>query len=123
MSKNIIASFNTETPEGKIKVFNAMNGSAISLKNVGSSEILEIVDVLQYNDTVDSYGSDQEATITVLFDANGTAYAGVSDTVAQAAKNLIPMLSDGGGFESINIAIVKQKSGRGQEFINLRAVL
>lgn len=122
MATNITASFDTETPEGKIKVFNAMNGASVSLKNVGPGEIIEVVDVLQYNDKVDSYGADQEATITVLFTIDGTAFAGVSDTVAQAAKNLLPMLGDG-GFESIKIAVVKQKSGRGQEFINLRAVL
>lgn len=123
MANNVQASFNTETSEGKIKVFNAMNGASVSLKNVAAGEIIEVVDVLQYNDTVDSYGTDQEATITVLFTADGQAYAGVSDTVAQSAKNLLPLLADGGGFDSIKIAIIKQKSGRGQEFINLRAVV
>ena len=122
MATNIIATFPIETADGKLKVFNAMNGAAVSLKTIPAGEIIEVNGVLQYTDVVDSYGKDQEATITVLFTTDGQAYAGVSDTVAQAAKNLIPLLVDG-GFESINIAVVKQTSRSGQEFLNLRAVI
>jgi hypothetical protein len=116
------ATFDVTSKEGQFKVFNAQSGSSVSLKNMENGEIIEVVDVLQYGETINSYGSNQEATVTVLFDAEGITYAGVSDTVAKSGEKLIDLMA-GTGVESVKVSIIKQKSGRGQEFLNLRAVL
>ena len=116
------ASFDTNTTEGQFKAFNAQNGASVSLKTLADGEIIEINGLLQYEDTVDSYGKEQDVTITVLFGTDGNTYAGVSDTVAKAGEKLIDLLV-ATGLEKINIAIIKAKSGKGNEFLNLRAVM
>lgn len=116
------ASFDVSTKEGKLKVFNAQNGASISLKNLGDGETININGVLQYNDTVDSYGKPQEVTITVLFGTDGNTYAGVSDTVAKAGDKLIDLLDDL-QLESIDVAVIKQTSKGGNEFLNLRVAM
>lgn len=122
MAEIIGSTFDTSTTEGKVRVFNAQNGSSISLKSMENGEIIPVTAVLQYRDVVDSYGKPQEVTITVLFAEDGAAYAGVSDTVAGAGEKLIDLFADT-GLETINVAVVKQVSGKGNEFLNLRVAL
>lgn len=116
------ASFDVTTTEGQFKVFNAKSGASVSLKKLEDGELIEINGILQYTDTVDSYGAPTEATITVLFGVDGCTYAGVSDTVAKAGENLIDLMA-ATGMQTVKIAIIKQKSGKGNEFLNLRAVM
>ena len=115
------ASFDIATVEGQMKVFNAQNGASVSLKNLENGVVINAVGVLQYEEKIDSYGSDQDATVTVIFSADGESYAGVSDTVAKAGSKLIDFLQMT-GLESFNVKIVKAKSSRGQEFLNLQLV-
>lgn len=119
---NVRASFDTTTMEGEIKAFNAQNGSSVSLKNLENGEVIECNGVMQYDEMVSSYGQSQESTITVLFGTDGNSYAGVSDTVAKAGEKLIDLVAKL-KLEKFNVAIIKQKSGKGQEFLNIRLVM
>lgn len=119
MEKAIKASFDVTTVEGKMKVFNAQNGASVSLKTLEAGTKIDVVGVLQYQETVDTYGNEQQATVTTLFAEDGTAYAGVSDTVAKAGAKLIDFLADT-GLVSVPIKVVKGKSNGGREFLNLQ---
>lgn len=118
---NVKASFDVTTVEGQMKVFNAQNGASVSLKTLENGTVIEAVGVMQYSDKVDTYGAEQDAVITTIFAADGTSYAGVSDTVAKAGEKLIDFLN-ATGLESFNLKVVKQKSGKGNEFLNLQLV-
>jgi hypothetical protein len=115
------ASFDITTVDGQMKVFNAQNGASVSLKNLEGGTVIEAVGVLQYEETIDSYGTNQESTVTVIFGADGESYAGVSDTVGKAGSKLIDFLQ-ATKLESFKVKIVKAKSSRGQEFLNLQLV-
>lgn len=118
---NVIASFDVSSTEGKIKVFNAQNGSSVSMKNLEDGTVIKVTGVLQYTDKFDTYGREQEGTITVLFSEDGNSYAAVSETVAKAGEKLMDFLSDT-GLESVNVKLVKQLSNQGKEFLNLQLV-
>jgi hypothetical protein len=117
----IKASFDVTTLEGQMKVFNAQNGASQSLKNLESGIVIPAVGVLQYEETIDSYGKEQSAVVTVIFAEDGTSYAGVSDTVAKAGEKLIGFIQ-ATKVASFNVKIVKAKSGKGNEFLNLQLV-
>lgn len=115
------ASFDVSTVEGQMKVFNAQNGASISLKTLEDGHQIVLVGVLQHGETVDTYGKEQEATVTTLFADDGKAYAGVSDTVAKAGAKLIDFLG-ATKLTKITVRIVKAKSSKGNEFLNLQIV-
>ena len=115
------ASFDTTTLEGKMKVFNAQNGASISLKTLENGTVIEAVGAMQYSELVDTYGNEQEAIITTIFGADGTSYAGVSDTVAKAGEKLIEFV-EATGVEEFKVMVVKQQSAKGNEFLNLQLV-
>lgn len=118
---NIKASFDVNTQAGQIKVFNAQSGASVSLKKVPADFVIEAEGIMQYNEIVDSYGKPQECTITVIFGQDGTAYAGVSDTVAAAGSKLIDLV-DRLKLETFNVRVIKQTSEKGNEFLNIALV-
>lgn len=115
------ASFDITTVAGQMKVFNAQNGASVSLKTLDNGTVIPAVGVMQYEETIDSYGSNQNAIVTVIFAEDGTSYAGVSDTVAKAGDKLIAFLG-ATGLEQFNVKVLKQKSGKGNEFLNIQLV-
>lgn len=118
---NVKASFDITTVEGQMKVFNAQNGASVSLKNLDNGIVIPAVGVMQYDELIESYGKEQNATVTVIFAEDGTSYAGVSDTVAKAGDKLIAFLM-ATGLERFNVKVLKQKSGKGNEFLNIQLV-
>lgn len=118
---NVKASFDITTVEGQMKVFNAQNGASISLKNLDNGTVIPAVGAMQYAEKIESYGKEQDAIVTVIFCEDGTSYAGVSDTVAKAGDKLIDFLSVT-GLTQFNVKVIKQKSGKGNEFINIQLV-
>lgn len=121
MAEQIRASFDLTTVEGQMKAFNAQNGASISLKTLENGTVITAVGVMQYEEVIDSYGNDQAAVITVIFAEDGTSYAGVSDTVAKAGEKLISFL-DATGLQQFNVKVVKQKSAKQNEFLNIQLV-
>lgn len=122
MTQTVKASFDITTVEGQMKVFNAKNGASVSLKTLEDGTIIDAVAVMQYSDTTDTYGKEQEVVITTIFGADGQSYAGVSDTVAKAGENLIEFLSMT-GLQSFKVKFIKQKSSKGNEFLNIQLVM
>jgi hypothetical protein len=118
---SVKASFDVSTVEGQMKVFNAQNGASVSLKNLEDGQVIECVGAMQYEEVIDSYGQEQESTVTVLFAKDGSSYAGVSDTVAKAGSKLIDFLA-ATKLPDFKVQIVKQKSGKGNVFINIQLV-
>lgn len=116
------ASFDTNTLEGQMKVFNAQNGASVSLKTLQDGTVIDAVGVMQYQETVDTYGKPQEVTITTIFGNDGISYAGVSDTVAKAGEKLISFLA-ATGLTDFKVKIVKAKSKADNEFLNLQLVM
>ncbi|HBK6409973.1 TPA: hypothetical protein LNC42_002962, partial [Enterococcus faecium] len=49
------STFDTQTPEGMLQVFNATNGASIPLRNA-IGEVLELKDILVYSDEVSGFG-------------------------------------------------------------------
>jgi len=121
MTNTMKASFDLTTVDGQMKAFNAQNGASVSLKNLDNGTVIPAVGVMQYEELIDSYGNEQNATVTVIFAEDGTSYAGVSDTVAKAGDRLIAFLS-ATGLKQFNVKVVKQKSGKGNEFLNIQLV-
>lgn len=117
----IKASFDTTTIEGQMKVFNAQNGASVSLKSLEDATVIKAVGVLQYHETIESYGKEQDAVVTVIFAEDGTSYAGVSDTVAKAGEKLIEFIM-ATGLESFNVKLIKANSSKGNEFLNLQLI-
>jgi len=115
------ASFDLTTMDGQMKAFNAKNGASVSLKTLTDGTVIECNGVMLYQETVDTYGNEQEATVTTLFATDGTSYAGISDTVSKAAQGLIDFV-ESTGLETFNVKITKQKSAKGNEFLNLQLV-
>lgn len=113
------ASFDLNTEEGQMKLFNAQNGASISFKTLENGTTLEIEAVLQYPEKVDTYGNEQESIITTLYATDGTSYAGVSDTISKAGEKLIQYMTQFNK-EKVYVKVVKQKSGKGNEFLNLQ---
>lgn len=122
MKMSIKASFDIQSVEGKMKVFNAQNGASVSLKTLDDGTIIDAVGVLQYPEKVNTYGNEQDAIVTTIFAEDGTAYAGVSDTVAKAGEKLIEFL-EATGMEKFKVKVVKQTSSKGNEFLNLQLVM
>jgi len=122
MKMTIKASFDIQSVEGKMKVFNAQNGASVSLKTLDDGTIIDAVGVLQYPEKVSTYGNEQDAIVTTIFAEDGTAYAGVSDTVAKAGEKLIEFL-EATGMEKFKVKVVKQTSSKGNEFLNLQLVM
>lgn len=118
---NVKASFDITTLEGQMKVFNAQNGASVSLKNLENGTVIPAVGVMQYDEKIESYGKEQEATVTVIFCEDGTSYAGVSDTVAKAGEKLIGFIG-ATNVTKFNVKVLKQKSGKGNEFLNIQLV-
>lgn len=120
------ATFDTSTQEGKVKVFNAMNSTSESLKNVEHGHVIQVTDVLIYRDIVDSYGAETESDVVVLFakdDELGTRlYGSVSKTVSDSADNLIDFISDT-GLEEVGVKPITQQSNNGRDFISLQMVM
>lgn len=121
MTQTVKASFDISTIEGQMKVFNAQNGASISLKSLETNSVIEVSNILQYQQKIDSYGSDQEATVTTLFTTDGNSYAGVSETIAQAGSGLIDFMEIA-KLENYKVKIVKQKSSKGNEFLNMQLI-
>lgn len=116
------ASFDLTTVEGQMKAFNAKSGASVSLKKLDNDTVIEANGVLQYEQEIDSYGQIQTATVTVIFGTDGTSYAGVSDTVAKAGANLIDFLGST-GLETFKVKVLKAKSGKGNEFLNIQIAM
>lgn len=115
------ASFDVNTQEGKMRIFNAQNGASVSLKKLNDGDTIEVNAVLLYEDKIDSYGNEQMSTITTLFATDGTSYAGVSETVSKAGEKLIDLMADL-DLETVTVKLVKQKSASDREFLNLQVV-
>lgn len=117
----IKASFDTQSLEGQMRVFNAQNGASVSLKTLESGTVIEVSGVLQYGEKTDTYGQDQDVIVTTLFGVDGSSYAGVSDTVASAGEKLIEFMKVA-NLEIVKVKIVQQTSSKGNMFLNLQLV-
>lgn len=121
--ENVVAStFDTTTIEGKMKAFNAQNGSATSMKEMEEEQVVTVTDILIHTDEIDQYGKIEQAEITTLYtedDGISTLYASISATVGKSAKALVGLLEE---MESLNVKVVKAQSKQGQTFLNLQLV-
>jgi hypothetical protein len=121
-TQSVRASFDVSTVEGQMRIFNAKSGSSISMKTLGDKYVIDATGILQYETTTDSYGAEQQATVTVIFDKDGTSYAAISDTVAKSGENLIDFMLDT-GLPEVKVQVIKAKSSKGNEFLNLQLVM
>lgn len=119
----IKATFDATTPEGMMRVFNARNGASVSMKNLQDGHEIDAVAVLQYPETTTEYNQEgQTVTVTTIFAEDGTSYSSISDPVAKAASGLIDMF-EALQVEKLKVKVVKGKSSRGQDFLNLQISL
>ena len=114
----IVASFDLETIQGKLKALNAKNGAGASLKDVEDGFSFTVTDVMQYKETVDTYGKQQEAVVSALFATDGLVYSSISETVSNVVSDLVEILKDE-SIDQVTVKVVKRNSKQGQEFINL----
>ena len=114
----IVASFDLETIQGKLKALNAKNGAGASLKDIEDGFSFTVTDVMQYKETVDTYGKQQEAVVSALFATDGLVYSSISETVSNVVSDLVEILKDE-SISEVTVKVVKRNSKQGQEFINL----
>lgn len=114
----IVASFDLETIQGKLKALNAKNGAGASLKDIEDGFSFTVTDVMQYKEMVDTYGKEQEAVVSALFATDGLVYSSISETVSNVVSDLVEILSDE-SITQVTVKVVKRNSKQGQEFINL----
>ena len=114
----IVASFDLETIQGKLKALNAKNGAGASLKDIEDGFSFTVTDVMQYKETVDTYGKQQEAVVSALFATDGLVYSSISETVSNVVSDLVEILKDE-SIDQVTVKVVKRNSKQGQEFINL----
>ena len=114
----IVASFDLETIQGKLKALNAKNGAGASLKDIEDGFSFTVTDVMQYKEMVDTYGKEQEAVVSALFATDGLVYSTISETVSNVVTDLVEILSDE-SITQVTVKVVKRNSKQGQEFINL----
>ena len=114
----IVASFDLETIQGKLKALNAKNGAGASLKDIEDGFSFTVTDVMQYKETVDTYGKEQEAVVSALFATDGLVYSSISETVSNVVSDLVEILKDE-SITEVTVKVVKRNSKQGQEFINL----
>ena len=113
-----IASFDTNTTEGKVKLFNGKNATDGALKDILDQEVL-LQDVLIHSDsrTDPETGEVISSEITVLYTDKGV-FGGNSGVLMNTAKDVIPLLEALG--EPIGIQVFESKSKNGRGFYNFR---
>ena len=114
----IVASFDLETIQGKLKALNAKNGAGASLKDIEDGFSFTVTDVMQYKEMVDTYGKEQEAVVSALFATDGLVYSSISETVSNVVSDLVEILKDE-SIDQVTVKVVKRNSKQGQEFLNL----
>ena len=114
----IVASFDLETIQGKLKALNAKNGAGASLKDIEDGYSFTVTDVMQYKEMVDTYGKEQETVVSALFATDGLVYSSISETVSNVVSDLVEILKDE-SISQVTVKVVKRNSKQGQEFINL----
>ena len=114
----IVASFDLESIQGKLKALNAKNGAGASLKDIEDGFSFTVTDVMQYKEMVDTYGKEQEAVVSALFATDGLVYSSISETVSNVVSDLVEILKDE-SIDQVTVKVVKRNSKQGQEFINL----
>ena len=117
-NNRIVASFDLETIQGKLKALNAKNGAGASLKDIEDGFSFTVTDVMQYKEKVDTYGKEQEAVVSALFATDGLVYSSISETVSNVVSDLVEILKDE-SIDQVTVKVVKRNSKQGQEFINL----
>lgn len=120
---NIVkATFDTESLEGQIKIFNAQTGGGQSFKNLPDGTIIEVTDIAQYKQMSDTYGEAKEETVTTVFAADGSLYSAISKTVAEAASDLIDLVRRH-KLETFKVKVVQGTSSKGNVFFSLQLSL
>lgn len=117
-TQTVKATFDVSSLEGKMKVYNAQNGASTSMKTLDSGFTIDAVGVLQYQEKTDEYGKEQDVTVTTIFAEDGSAYSSISETVAGAGEKLIDLVNDL-KLDAFKVKVIKQKSQKGNEFLNL----
>lgn len=121
-TQTVKASFDIESIEGQVKLFNAQNGGGVSLKDVESGTIIEANGIAQYADKTDQYGQEQEAVVTCLFGTDGVVYSSISNPVAQAGEKLIELLAKI-DLPEFKVKVITQTSKGGRDFLSLQIVM
>lgn len=116
------ASFDINSLEGQVKMFNAQNGGGVSLKDVETGTILEVNGIAQYPDKTDQYGQEQDALVTCLFGTDGTVYSSISNPVAEAGSKLIDLLAKV-ELPEFKVKVITQTSKGGRDFLSLQIVM
>lgn len=120
--KVVKSTFDTNSTEGMLQVFNATNGASTPLRNA-IGEVLELKDILVYSDEVSGFGGTEptQSELVAFFTEDGQTYAGVSAVATKSAKNLIDMMTKNKDLKP-KVTFVEGKSNGGQKFVNLQVV-
>lgn len=121
MTNEIKATFDVTTLEGRMKILNAKNAGGASLKNLADGTVIEAVGMAQYTQESDTYGDNKEELVTAIFQPDGTVVSAISKTVGEAGAEIIDLVKEF-NLNSFNVKVVKQTSGKGNEFITLLLV-
>ena len=120
----IKSTFDTGNSSGLKKVFNAQNSTSESLKNLNEDFVITVTDILVYEDTINSFGSDQKGDVVVLFsevDGVETLYGSVSKSVSESAQSLIDFMQMT-EVDAVDVKVIKRVSNNGRDFISLQMV-
>lgn len=110
----VVSTINFDTPEGKKALYNAMNGSESSLRDMVGKK-LKIVDVVAHKVqlTNEQTGEIQNTIRVVFIDDKGHSYATVSTGVVSSIKKLISVF----GYPDIaNPWTISPRMAKGRKF-------
>lgn len=109
-------SINSETTEGKMAIFNAINSPDARLSDMEGKEITIRDIYMDCYDTYDDNGEQVKNYKTIIFDENGNTYFSVAGGVYRAIKSLLDIVGKPTFNPAIRCRVEKVKLTKGHTY-------
>lgn len=118
----LYSSLNTDDKAGQLQLLSAISDAEPLSDHIG--EKIELVHfVLQATTISDDDGGEVDAVRVILIDADGNAYAAVSEGMVKALQNLVAIMGQPASWpEPLTITPVEKKSRKGFRFMTISYV-
>ena len=120
----VVSSVDTKTPEGKLRLFGALQDSEKIDEHL--NEVINLKDVVFQSAQVtdEDTGEVSDVVRTILIDDKGRAFSATSGPLVSSLKTMFSILGDPTSWESpIAIKVSEKKSRRGYRFYQVTPVV
>ena len=115
----LYSTLNTSEKSGQLQLLTAISDAEALSDHVGEDIKLSHF-VLQATTITDDDGKESDAVRSILIDADGNAYAAVSDGMVKSLQNMVAILGHPSTWEEpTSIKVVEKKSRRGFRFMTI----